>query len=35
MGISQTPETAYGEDSYFPNEEDQREVGRAGPGEHV
>jgi hypothetical protein len=34
-GISQTPETVYGEDSINPNEEDQRDAERAGPGEHV
>jgi hypothetical protein len=34
-GLTPTPETVYGEDSYFPNEEDKRDAERAGPGEHL
>ena len=33
-GITPTPETVYGEDSYFPNEEDQRDAHHAEAGEH-
>jgi hypothetical protein len=33
-GITPTPEMVYGEDSYFPNEEDQRDAHHAEPGEH-
>jgi hypothetical protein len=34
-GISQTPETVYGDGSYEPNADDHRDAERADPDEHV
>jgi hypothetical protein len=33
-GISPTPETVYGDDSYEPNADDHRDEERADPDEH-
>jgi hypothetical protein len=34
-GISTTPEVVYGDDSYFPNEDDQRDANEATEDEHL
>jgi hypothetical protein len=34
-GISMTPEVVYGDNSFFPNEDDQRDANEATEDEHV
>ena len=34
-GISMTPEVVYGDNSFFPNEDDQRDANQATEDEHV